>query len=226
MKSKQFLNRKEITKCYCSQLESGPKPKMARRPAHAQRALHARPHRGPGPGKLFPTWAVTRSGNREPSIYIQRPDVESGQTKTSSAPSREPYGSFGLLHAVPRRSSSRDGIAAGPLADARTRRWVDAPPSSGSSAEPYPRTRASERLRSSVDERRRGGWCRRKPSRWCVRLLMGGRIAVKRLLGRALPARPWRVPSPQPRVAVQDLPMRRVAPSTAGGSGHGISTKG
>jgi hypothetical protein len=140
-------------KCYCSQLESGPKPKMARRPAHAQRAPHARPRHGPGPGKLFPTWTATRSGNREPSIYIQRPHVESGQTKTSSAPSREPYGSFGLLHAVPRRSSSRDGIAVGPLADARTCRWVDAPPSSGSSAEPYPRTRASERATALVGRR-------------------------------------------------------------------------
>jgi hypothetical protein len=36
MKFKQFLNRKEITRCYCSQLKTGLKPKMAHRPARAK----------------------------------------------------------------------------------------------------------------------------------------------------------------------------------------------
>jgi hypothetical protein len=124
------------------------------------------------------------------------------------------------------RSSPRDGTATGPLAGARTRRWVDAPPSSGSSAEPYPLTAASERPRSLVDERCRGGWRRREPSRRRAHPPMGGRAAVERLLGGALPAQPWRVPSPRPRAAARDLTTRRVDPSTAGGRGHVISTKG
>jgi hypothetical protein len=55
---------------------------------------------------------------------------------------------------------------------------------------------------------------------------MGGRTAVERLLGGALPTQPWRVLSPLSRAVARDLPTRRVDPSTAGGSGHGISTKG
>jgi hypothetical protein len=104
MKFKQFLNRKEIIKCYCSQLETGPKLKTTRWPARAQRAPHARPRRGPGPGKPFPTWAVTRSGNREPSICIQRPCVESGRTRTCRRPRANPSAhSFSPLP-LPRRS--------------------------------------------------------------------------------------------------------------------------
>jgi hypothetical protein len=76
MKFKQFLNRKEITKCHCSQLETGPKPKSARRRTRAQRAPRARPRCGPGPGKPFPTWAATRSGNCEPSICNGRSRVD------------------------------------------------------------------------------------------------------------------------------------------------------
>jgi hypothetical protein len=37
---------------------------------------------------------------------------------------------------------------------------------------------------------------------------MGGRAAVERLIGGALPAQPWRVPSPLPRAVARDLPMR------------------
>jgi hypothetical protein len=92
---------------------------------------------------------------------------------------------------------------------------------------------------------------------------MGGRTAIERLLGRAVPAHrvdlgditrrsmsdveedgaaagpltdararrwvdapSWRVSSPHPRAAARDLPTQRVDPSTAGGSGHGIFTKG
>jgi hypothetical protein len=55
MKFKQFLNRKEIMKCHCSQLEICTKPKSARQLARAQRAPRARPRRGPRPGKPFPT---------------------------------------------------------------------------------------------------------------------------------------------------------------------------
>jgi hypothetical protein len=119
MKFQQFLNRKEIKKCYCSQLETGLKLKTARRPARAQRAPRARPHRGPGSGKLFPTWAVTRSSNREPSICIQRPCVESGRTKLHRGPHVNPR-----VHSVflaPRRAIAHpDGTAASPLMDGCT----------------------------------------------------------------------------------------------------------
>jgi hypothetical protein len=152
MKFQQFLNRKEIMKCYCSQLETGPKLKMARRLARARRAPRARSHRGPGPGRLFPTWATTRSGNREPSIYIQRPRMESGRTKPRRCPRANPR-----VHSVfltsDRIVARPDGTTAGPLAGARARRWVDASPSSGSSAEPYPCTTASERPTTLVGGR-------------------------------------------------------------------------
>jgi hypothetical protein len=54
-----------------------------------------------------------------------------------------------------------DGAAAGPLADARAHRWVDAPPSSGSSTGPYPHSYGGSRARCR--ERRleiypRGEW--------------------------------------------------------------------
>jgi hypothetical protein len=94
------------------------------------------------------------------------------------------------------RSSPRDGTATGPLTGARARQWVDVPPSSGSSVEPYPRTAGSKRPRLLVDKRRGGGWRRRGPSHRRARPPMGGRAAVERLLGVALPAQPWRVPSP------------------------------
>jgi hypothetical protein len=94
------------------------------------------------------------------------------------------------------RSSPHNGAAMGRLADARARRWVDAPPSSGSSTEPYPSR--SRRPRSSVDDRRGGRWGRRGPSRQRAGQPMGGRVAVERLLGRALPSPSWRVSSPQP----------------------------
>jgi hypothetical protein len=110
------------------------------------------------------------------------------------------------------RSSPRDGTSTGPLASARAHRWVDAPPSSGSSTEPYPRTAASERPRSLVDERRGGGWRHRGPSRRRAPPPMGGRAAVERLLGGALPAQPWRVPSPLLRAVARDLPMRLTDP--------------
>jgi hypothetical protein len=44
--------------------------------------------------------------------------------------------------------AEEDGAAAGPLADACARRWVDAPSSSGSSAGPYPRRHEGSRARS------------------------------------------------------------------------------
>jgi hypothetical protein len=47
-----------------------------------------------------------------------------------------------------------------------------------------------------------------RPSRWCARPPMGGRAAVERLIGGALPAQPWQVPSPLPRAAARDLPTR------------------
>jgi hypothetical protein len=104
MKFKQFLNRKEITKCYCSQLKTSPKPKTTHRPARAKRASRARPHRGPGPRKPFSTWAATRSDNREPSICIQRPRMESSRTKSHRRPRANPSPhSFSLLP-LPRRN--------------------------------------------------------------------------------------------------------------------------
>jgi hypothetical protein len=62
--------------------------------------------------------------------------------------------------------AEEDGAATGPLADARARRWVDAPPSSGSSAGPYLRRRGGSRARSR--ERRleiypRGEWIHPQP---------------------------------------------------------------
>jgi hypothetical protein len=124
-------------KCYCSQLKTGPKPKTACWPTRAQRAPRARPHHGPGPGKLFPTWGATRSGNREPYICIQRPHVESGRTKALRRPRVNPR--VHLVFLVPRRATAHpDGTTVGPLAA-------------------------------------------------CVRPSMGGRAAVERLLGRALP---------------------------------------
>jgi hypothetical protein len=105
-------------KGYCSHLETGPKPKTAHRPARAQLAPRARPHRGPGPGKPLPTWATTWSDNREPSICIQRPRMESGRTKLRRRPCVNPRVHSVFL--VPCRAAARpDGIAAGPLAGAR-----------------------------------------------------------------------------------------------------------
>jgi hypothetical protein len=128
-------------KCYCSQLETGPKLKTARRLARARRAPRARSHRGPGPGRPFPTWATTRSGNREPSIYIQRPRMESGLPAHHSERATN--------HARRWMSSAEeDGAAASPLTGARARRWVDAPQSSGSSAGPYPHGHGGSRARS------------------------------------------------------------------------------
>jgi hypothetical protein len=48
------------------------------------------PQPGPGPGKSFPTWVATRSGDREPSICIQRPREESGRTKPRRRPRANP----------------------------------------------------------------------------------------------------------------------------------------
>jgi hypothetical protein len=70
---------------------------------------------------------------------------------------------------VARRSMSdaeEDGTATGPLADACAHRWVDAPPSSGSSAGPYLHRRGGSRARSR--ERRleiypRGEWIHPQP---------------------------------------------------------------
>jgi hypothetical protein len=76
-------------------------------------------------------------------------------------------------------------------ADGWTRRHRAAPRQSPTHAP----QRASERSRPSVDEQRGGGWRRRRPSHRRARPPMGGRTAVERLLGRALPARPWRVSS-------------------------------
>jgi hypothetical protein len=167
-------------------------------------------------------------------VIVSRPSTSNGHAWNPDEQKRDRHphvnprvhvGSFSLPRAAPCRSSPRDGTATGPLTGARARRCVDTPPSSGSSAEPYPRTAASERPRSSVDERRGGGWHRREPSHRHTHPPMGGRAAVERLLGRALPARPWRVPSPQPQVAARDLPTRRADPSTVGGGGHRVNTK-
>jgi hypothetical protein len=74
----------------CSRPPFGPKPKPARCPTHARHVLRFRPQPGPGPGKSFPTWAATRSGDHEPSICIQRPREESGQTKPRRRPRANP----------------------------------------------------------------------------------------------------------------------------------------
>jgi hypothetical protein len=55
---------------------------------------------------------------------------------------------------TPRRNSRRDGTAAGPLVDTRARQWVDVPPLSGSSTEPYPRAAVHPGDNRSSDGRR------------------------------------------------------------------------
>jgi hypothetical protein len=49
-----------------------------------------------------------------------------------------PLNPSALTPFAPRRNSPSDGTVTGPLASACARRWVDAPPSSGSLTEPYP----------------------------------------------------------------------------------------
>jgi hypothetical protein len=115
------------------------------RPARAQRVPHSRPQHGPGLGKSLPAWAETRSGDREPSISIQRLREVSGRTKSRSTPSRNPspHSDFLRSHscaaAQPSDFIGRRARAEGarprrrlePLAGVRAHRWVDAPPSSG-----------------------------------------------------------------------------------------------
>jgi hypothetical protein len=62
--------------------------------------------------------------------------------------------------------AEEDGAAAGPLVDVRARRWMDAPPSSDSSAVPYPHRHGGSLARSR--ERRleiypRGEWTYPRP---------------------------------------------------------------
>jgi hypothetical protein len=185
---------------------------MARRPAHAQCAPRAIPRRGPGPGKLRPTWAVTRSVKHEPSICIQRPRVDSGRTKRRRCPRVNPRVHSHFL--APRRAPQ--------LAPRRHRHGSShrcGRSSMGGRAaverllgRALPRTAASERPRSLIDERHGGGWCRCSPSHRCARPPMGGRTAIERLLGIALPAQPWRVLSPLPRAVARDLPTRLTDP--------------
>jgi hypothetical protein len=106
---------------------------------------------------------VTRSVKREPSICIQRPRVDSGRTKRRRSPRVNPrvHSRFLAPRHAPQLASRRHRH--GSSRRCARRRWVDAPPSSGSSAEPYPHTTASELPRSLVDERRGGGWRRRDP---------------------------------------------------------------
>jgi hypothetical protein len=68
----------------------GPRRKPVHWPARAQRVPRSRPQPGPGPGKSLPAWVKTRSGDREPSISIQRLCEVSGRTKPRSTPSRNP----------------------------------------------------------------------------------------------------------------------------------------
>jgi hypothetical protein len=119
--------------------------KTVHQPACAQRVPRSRLQPGPGPGKSLPTWAETRSGDREPSISIQRLREVSGGTKPRSTPSRNPspHSDFLRSHsraaAQPSNSVGRRARAEGarprhrlePLAGVRAHRWVDAPPSSG-----------------------------------------------------------------------------------------------
>jgi hypothetical protein len=77
---------------------------------------------------------------------------------------------------------------------------------------------APRRAPQLTPRRRRRGPSRRRraaPRQSRTRVDLGGRTH-----------RSWRVSSPQPLAAARDLPTRRVDPSTAGGSGHGIFTKG
>jgi hypothetical protein len=104
----------------------GLRQKPAHRPARAQRVLRSRPQPGPGPGKSLPAWAETRSGDREPSISIQRLREVSGRTKPRSTPSRNPS-----PHSVFLRSHSCVAASsrATPSADERERRErAEAPP--------------------------------------------------------------------------------------------------
>jgi hypothetical protein len=68
----------------------GPRRKPTHWPARAQRVPRSKPQPGPGPGKSLPTWAETRSGDREPSISIQRLRKVSGRTKPRRQSSCKP----------------------------------------------------------------------------------------------------------------------------------------
>ena len=104
-------NRIRPAACYCSlgRREISPKPKSARgpllaksirfpgrqtarsretahRPARARRVPRSKPQPGPGPGKLQPAWAESRSGVCEPFISIRRSRAVFGRTKPASTP--------------------------------------------------------------------------------------------------------------------------------------------
>jgi hypothetical protein len=62
--------------------------------------------------------------------------------------------------------AEEDDATTGPLTDARARRWVDAPPSSGSSAVPYPHRHGGSRTRSRerwLEIYSRGEWIYPRP---------------------------------------------------------------
>jgi hypothetical protein len=192
---------------------------MARRPAHAQCAPHTKPRHGPRSGKSRP-----QSVNRRPSIPIKWLRVDPGRSKSVLAPSPKTLAFIlstpsSLFHAAMRAKCERiresDGAAAGPLVGARDHQWVDAPPSSGSSAgsfiahkpataSPRASMTAPSRTMATSHSRR---WRRPLPTQHPVKQ-----------------RRPWRVPSPQPRAVARDLPTRQVDPSTASDGGHVVNT--
>jgi hypothetical protein len=78
----------------------GPRRKIAQRPARARRVPRSRSQPGPGPGKSYPTWAETRSGECEPFISIQRLREVPGRTKPRSSSVAQTLASF-LVSSAP-----------------------------------------------------------------------------------------------------------------------------
>jgi hypothetical protein len=161
---------------------------------------------GLGRESRAPTWAAARSVNRHPSIPIGRLRVDPGRSKPVRAPSPKivtfilstPSSLFrATTRAKCERIGESDGAATDPLAGACDHRWVDTPPSSGSSTGSFiahEPTMASPRALMTT------------PSRTMV-------TSHSRQWRHPLPARrhvkqrrPWWVPSPQPRAMARDLP--------------------
>jgi hypothetical protein len=111
------------------------------KPAHglySARSTTRAPCRVVGLGREKHSRQLGRSGKSRPSVLIQRARGFCTQTKprrvNPSAHNLSRPHSF-TPSTSPRRSQREEdgGVAAGPLAGACAHRWVDAPPSSGSS---------------------------------------------------------------------------------------------
>jgi hypothetical protein len=149
---------------------------------------------GLGRESRAPTWAAAWSVNRRPSIPIGRLRVDPRRSKSALDSLRRTL-AHSLL-SLPRRNESQgerigesDGAAVGPLAGVCDHRWVDASPSSGSSAGSFivcEPTTASLRASTIAPSRTTAT----SHSRWWRHPLLA-QCPVKQ-------RRPWRVPSPQP----------------------------